>query len=386
MGTINDAYELLKRRASDKGAMGNITPTIFNIIWPRAELKFFNNAFRIYASTQTVSDSISKWMSDPIYLLLPSTGRFNFFTGMNLLHVDSVSAFLPPTTTTGSIGSLNTLTGGSGYTNGTFDSVALSGGTGSGAMANITVAGGVVTSINYLNSIGVGYTVNDTLTGFTGGTGFSIKVGSIVDPVQYEVSRVEKNRIAANLASTYDAPSPEFPIYTQFSNWLQFYPSLSIAQLIYLKQPTPSFWNYTLNGYISTLTGLVGGSGYTNGTYTNVPLTGGSGSGALATIVVSGGAVISVAYTKAGKLYHAGDVLSASSANIGGTGAGFTITVSSIANPRPIYNPTGSVQPLWNDNDISLIVDYALEDSAINMRDNELLNFAETQSQSKNLQ
>lgn len=386
MATINDCYELLKKRASDKGALGNIGPNMFNTIWPRAELKFFNNAFRVYASTQAVSDSISKWMNDPIYLLLSPTGRFDFFIDMNLIHIDSISAFLPAAGQTGAIGSLTTLTAGTGYANGTFDKVPLTGGTGSGAMANITVSGSSVISINYLNSIGIGYKVNDVLSGLSGGSGFSIKVGSIVDPIQYEISRVEKNRVAANLSSTYDAPNAEFPIYTQLNNWIQFYPSLPIAELVYLKQPTPSFWNYTLNGPIATLTGLVGGAGYTNGTYTNVPLTGGLGNSALATITVTAGAVSSVVITNKGKLYHPADVLSALSANIGGTGSGFTIAVSSISNPRPIYNQTGSVQPLWNDNDISLIVDYALEDVAINMRDNELEQFAQTQSQSKNLQ
>jgi hypothetical protein len=389
--SINDAYLLLKRRSADKGATGNINPDMFNIIWPRAELRFFNNAFSIYAQTQTVSDSISKWMSDPIYLLVPGTGRYNFFTGMNLIHVDSMSGFLPVVApvATGSTGGLNALVAGSGYTNGTYDSVVLTGGTGSGVSANITVVGGVVTSINYLNSIGVGYTVGDTLTtiGLPAGTGFSIKVSTLVDPTQYEVSRTEKSKIAANVSSTYDAPDREFPIYTQFSSWFQFYPlNIGPAELVYLKQPIPSFWNYTLNGYIDTLTGIVAGTTYTNGTYTNVPLTGGSGSGALATIVVSGDVVSTITVTKAGKLYRIGDILSASAANIGGTGTGFTITVAGILNPRPYYNATGSVQPLWNDNDISLIVDYALEDIAVNMRDIELQQFAMGQSQSKTLQ
>lgn len=91
-------------------------------------------------------------------------------------------------------------------------------------------------------------------------------------------------------------------------------------------------------GSISTLTSLVGGTGYTNGTYTGVPLTGGSGTTALATIVVSGGLVTSVSInstgTNAGINYLANDVLSASAASIGGTGSGFTITVQAIGGFR----------------------------------------------------
>lgn len=382
---IENAYQLVKQRANDRGVSSNISPAKFNIIWPRAELKFFNNAFRLYAETQTISDSISKWMSDPLYLPVSSTGRYDFFTGMNLLHVDTLNGYKLATTTIGSIGSISNLTAGSGYTNGDYE-IALTGGTGSGARANLTVSGGVVTVINYLVSIGTGYTINDTLTGtIPGGTGFSIKVASIVDPKPYDVTRVEKSKVAANLTSEYDAPDREFPIYTQFSSWFQFYPSIGIAQLIYLKQPAASFWNYTLNGNVDSLTGLVGGSSYTNGTYVNVPLTGGSGSGILATVIVSGGAVNSVTINPAnrGKLYRIGNVLSALNTSIGGTGTGFSVTVANIVNARPVYNPTGSVQPKWNDNDISLIVDYALEDTAINARDSELQQFAQIQTQSK---
>jgi hypothetical protein len=51
---------------------------------------------------------------------------------------------------------------------------------------------------------------------------------------------------------------------------------------------------------------------YTNGTYTNQALTGGSGSGATATIVVAGGIVTSVTIYSKGKNYVVGDALSAS--------------------------------------------------------------------------
>jgi hypothetical protein len=79
-----------------------------------------------------------------------------------------------------------------------------------------------------------------------------------------------------------------------------------------------------------TLTNLVAGTLYTSGTYTGVNLTGGTGSGAQATIVVSAGGVSSVTITTAGTGYTTGDVLSAASASIGGTGSGFSITVASV--------------------------------------------------------
>jgi hypothetical protein len=87
---------------------------------------------------------------------------------------------------------------------------------------------------------------------------------------------------------------------------------------------------------IQTLNTLVGGSGYVNGTYTNVALTGGSGAGAKATIVVSGGAVTSVTVTTFGAGYQVGNSLSASNTSLGGTGAGFSIAVATLYPQVPV--------------------------------------------------
>jgi hypothetical protein len=81
---------------------------------------------------------------------------------------------------------------------------------------------------------------------------------------------------------------------------------------------------------IKTLGAITGGSGYVNGSYVNVTLTGGAGSGAKATIGVSGTAVTTVTITARGAGYLVGDVLSATAASLGGTGAGFSIPVTAI--------------------------------------------------------
>lgn len=84
-----------------------------------------------------------------------------------------------------------------------------------------------------------------------------------------------------------------------------------------------------INGMVGLLGSITGGSLYTTGTYGGVSLTGGSGSGATANITVSGGAVTAVAILNPGTQYVVGDVLSAAAANIGGTGSGFSVPVSS---------------------------------------------------------
>ena len=83
-----------------------------------------------------------------------------------------------------------------------------------------------------------------------------------------------------------------------------------------------------LGAPILTLNTLVGGSAYTNGTYTGVDLTGGTGTGAKATIVVAGNVVSSVTVTTKGTYYQVGDTLSATPASIGGTGSGFSIKIA----------------------------------------------------------
>lgn len=87
-----------------------------------------------------------------------------------------------------------------------------------------------------------------------------------------------------------------------------------------------------VQGVIKTVGTVTGGTSYTNGTYLGVPLTGGQGSYATADIVVSGGAVTGVTIKNGGSMYVIGDVLSASSANIGGTGSGFSAPVATVSN------------------------------------------------------
>jgi hypothetical protein len=81
---------------------------------------------------------------------------------------------------------------------------------------------------------------------------------------------------------------------------------------------------------IKTLGTITGGAGYVIGTYTNVTLTGGSGSGAKATVTVALGAVTTVTVTSRGAGYQVGDVLSASNTELGGTGAGFSVPVATL--------------------------------------------------------
>ena len=82
-----------------------------------------------------------------------------------------------------------------------------------------------------------------------------------------------------------------------------------------------------------SLGALTVGSGYVDGTYSNVPLTGGLGFEAEARIIVSGGTVSSVVITKAGYGYAEGDILSANNSDLGGTGSSFSVPVATVFDP-----------------------------------------------------
>ena len=92
--------------------------------------------------------------------------------------------------------------------------------------------------------------------------------------------------------------------------------------------PTWASWETNAVGGVNAITLTAGGTSYTNGTYTNKALTGGSGSGATATIVVAGGIVTSVTIYAKGKNYVVGDVLSASIP----AGSGLIITINQVVN------------------------------------------------------
>ena len=171
----------------------------------------------------------------------------------------------------GPLTTLGTLTGGSGYVNGSYPNVALTGGSGFGATATVTVTANSVSSISITNP-GSHYAVGDTLSAATAnlggsGSGFSVPVSAV---------------------------------------------------------------STTGTGMIGLLGTITGGSGGTAGTYAGVALTGGSGSGATANITVSGGAVTAVVVLNPGTGYAVADTLSAASGSIGGAG-GFSVPVSSVA-------------------------------------------------------
>jgi hypothetical protein len=96
-------------------------------------------------------------------------------------------------------------------------------------------------------------------------------------------------------------------------------------------------------GTILTLGALQAGTGYSVGSYTNVPTVGGSGVGATLDIVVgTGGVITSATLNNPGSGYAVGDGLTVTTL---GTGYGFAISVTTITVVTPGNQPQWAQPP-----------------------------------------
>jgi hypothetical protein len=84
------------------------------------------------------------------------------------------------TNASGGVNAVTLTNGGTLYTNGTYQFYPLTGGTGTGATATITVAGGIVTTV-VINNRGINYSIGDLLSCvLPAGSGFQLTVGTLM--------------------------------------------------------------------------------------------------------------------------------------------------------------------------------------------------------------
>lgn len=112
--------------------------------------------------------------------------------------------------------------------------------------------------------------------------------------------------------------------------------------LAYMFAPTPdrayqlevNYYYYPasiVSGVITAVRINAGGTNYNDGTFYNVPLTGGAGASATATVTVANGGIVNVVLENGGSLYLAEDLLSQNDVRLGG-GEGFVLRVLNINN------------------------------------------------------
>jgi hypothetical protein len=296
-----------------------------------------------------------------------------------LFGAPGMSAFANTSTILGAVAGLGGLVGGSGYGSNTFQNVPLTGGSGSGALANISISGGGVSAVA-LTFGGASYQIGDVLScssAYLGGTGsgFSITVSSVgsegiaalgtITPGDYSnqgafgnvpLSGGSGSGATANIIIQYRGTGYEVVIIGivnpgsgyQVGDVLSSTSALLPPAFVRFSVPVASLTGSAITGFGAP----TGGSGYNTGgigSFANVPLTGGHGTGAMAKITVTSGEVSAVALIFPGVNYDVGDVLSASNSNLGGSGSGFAITITSVDIP-------GTVRGSWVKQDVPYVV------------------------------
>lgn len=214
---------------------------------------------------------------------------------------------------TNGVGSGTALVGGTLYTDGTFASVPLTGGSGAGAVATITVSGNTVVGV-VLTSPGTGYTVGNTLS----------------CSAAYIGNGVNSNVITTAGSNYPDGTYTNIPLTGGSGKFAQATITVTVGAVTaltitsrgigYTIGNTLSFNATSIGGNtngIATFGAITAGSNYTNGVWTNVPLTGGAGTDATAQITVAGNVVTAITITNKGNNYAVANSMSCLAKYIG---------------------------------------------------------------------
>lgn len=214
---------------------------------------------------------------------------------------------------------------GTGYVNGVYLNFPLTGGSGVGATATIVVTNGQIASFTF-DPTGQNYVVGDTLSaGIPGGAGFALLLTSVETTAPNAFAPItDPNFLGATRVDYVDT----FFLFNEpgTNSWYASLSAITYADLT------------GTQGAIQGGDIAVPGAGYVNGTYVNVPLTGGNGFGGKGTVTVAGGAVVAFVLTAPGVGYSVGDPLGVAPVNVGGTGSGFSWVVSVVQ--ASAFDPT----------------------------------------------
>ena len=226
---------------------------------------------------------------------------------------------------------------GNGYVPGSYTNVPLTGGTGSGATADINIVGDATFT----------GTISNPGSGYTDGSYQSVQLLNVPTVIYtvtlvggvYSINGNSQQTISLEKGNTYRFDISDPSMSTEFFNIRttdnQNLPALFFSVTRFGSDGTAgSFLEVVVKDsapsqqlqYISQINGQIGG---TVNIISGTP--GQGGSGAIATLIVSGGVLISYISESDGSGYEAGDVLEVYDEELGGTGTGFEYTVDSVS-------------------------------------------------------
>jgi hypothetical protein len=219
--------------------------------------------------------------------------------------------------------SISTITVSSGGTNyaAAKTQITISGGGGSGTLASPSISGGVISSITMLNQ-GIGYTGPPNVI-ITSGL---VNTTSLVGGTGYVLANTQITLSGGGGNGVIITPTIGSGIITALT--------ITNAGSGYFNTPT-----ITITSGITGTTSIVGGSGYTNGTF-NLGISGGGGSGCTGTFTIAGNILSSITITNAGTGYTSAPTLSFP--NAGGTGASATATLGTGASATAVVGTGAS--------------------------------------------
>ena len=189
--------------------------------------------------------------------------------------------------------------------------------------AQLTTAAGVP-----VTRTGLALVINAATVGANG-----MDAGGLSSSSWVNVWLIDNGTSSAGLLS-YSATAPTLPSGYTYACRFGSMRVDSSGNLLRTRQ-TGAKAQYIVGNYgpIATLGAITGGSGYTNGTYNNILLTGnGFFPSATANITVSGGAVTAVTLVLTGNSYATTNILTAHSSTPLPVGSGFQIPVASVTN------------------------------------------------------
>lgn len=88
MASINDCKRLLEFRANKSGYNGYLSPDNFNLIWQRAETRYFNKKYKRYGLNQDNNEALSVFKTAPIPITVDTNGKYT--KPLDILHIDSI--------------------------------------------------------------------------------------------------------------------------------------------------------------------------------------------------------------------------------------------------------------------------------------------------------